>query len=619
MFAEMNAHCLILMNDRVAVRKKKKKKKSKSKKEKRRSHRAKGEGADGDVDVEGGRRSAVFQSLFPPSMMVSHKGINKKPFETSISRDDLAKIGYKDDEEPSLIGYSHSDEKVEGGNDIDPNDDLPPSGASRWNPAALVTAAQSKLSHGKIDQQGFYTNVKGRAGSAKERVQSLVRKGQDKMPNDFNLQSIGKSRKKKKKKYASLNRCDSIDWGDEGSALSQYVSDDGVQASKENGGIEMHNYSYEVNEANQNYIMSEGRVRRLMWQRDKRRIGILLIAAVLFFSVCLGLYLSGGKSKSSSPSPSTLPNAGIGRNDPPPRPVTQPPVHPIDGFDESSLHAITVTDVEYIVNQITPDSSAFGNPHSPQAKALEWCKNDMEIYRVEVASRVAQRYILATLYYSTNGTGWLTNRNWGNGHECEWYGVGCEAGENNVVSVTYLDLNSNHLDGSIPPEVGYISTLEQSESFLWRMHLICDCFNTCSNTLVVHLWGNKLVGSIPNTFSQLAKLHTLYLDDNRLDGEMDDTFNTMKSLKHLDLSENRIRGHVPHGLGGLTNLRDLRLSDNLLTGTFPISLISLSNLQTLLLNSNAISGTLPSLVGEMRSLVTIRCELHMGGILFCSL
>ncbi len=122
----------------------------------------------------------------------------------------------------------------------------------------------------------------------------------------------------------------------------------------------------------------------------------------------------------------------------------------------------------------------------------------------------------------------------------------------------------------------------------------------------VHLWGNKLFGSIPNTLSRLVNLHTIYLNNNYLAGEMGDTFDTLKNLKHLDLSSNRLRGHIPHGIGSLTNLRDLRLSNNLLTSTFPMSLISLSNLQTLLLDSNSISGSLPSLVGEMKSLVTIR-------------
>jgi len=548
-----------------AVRKKKKKKK-KSKKEKRKKQYNKSE--DDEEDVDRTRRSAVFQSLFPPSMM--KRGSIRKTFTSTFSEKDLVTGG---------------NNGVGNESDIDPNDDLP----TRWNPASLVTAAQSKLPHGKIDRQGFYKNMKGHTDTAYGKVQTLVKGKQDEIPNDFNLQSIGKPLKKKK--YEPLHRDDSIVWGDE-SIISSSMPDrevGSVEADRESVGIEMvddSSYS-ELNEASKNYLMNGRNVEKRMWRRDRRRLGIILSVAIIFFSICLGLYLSGHRNanQSSSPPPSsTQPNDDeIIRSEPPLRPLPIKPMTPTDGFDSSGLHTINLNDLQYIVNKITPDAAILNDPHTPQSKALEWAKNDMAIYNVEVVSRVAQRYALATLYYSTNGTGWQTNANWGHGHECEWYGVGCESGENNIVSVTYLDLNSNHLDGTIPEEIGYIAMLEQ-----------------------IHLWGNNLVGSIPSTLSQLINLNTLYLDQNHLDGDMGDTFNSLRNLKHLDLSGNRLRGHIPHGLGSLTNLRDLRLSNNFLTSTFPASLISLSNLQTLLLDSNAISGSLPFLVGEMRSLVTIR-------------
>lgn len=142
---EDELHCSV--NSHLAVRKKKKKKK-KSKKKEKRKNQSKGSSGDDEEDVEVTRRSSVFQTLFPSSMMVSH-GANKGFRRTSITEEDLAKIGY----------------------DVDPNEDLP----TRWDPASLVTAAQSKISHGKIDKNGFYNNVKGRAGTAYGKVQTLVK------------------------------------------------------------------------------------------------------------------------------------------------------------------------------------------------------------------------------------------------------------------------------------------------------------------------------------------------------------------------------------------------------------------------------------------------------------
>ncbi|KAL3800602.1 hypothetical protein ACHAW5_001070 [Stephanodiscus triporus] len=593
-----------------AVRPKKKKKK-KSKKEKRKGQMT---FEDDEENADASRRSAVFKSFIPPSMMISHGGV-RKSFKSAITKDDLAAIGYGDTVKET---------------DIDPNDDLP----IYWNPAALVTASQSRLSDGRIDKHGFYTNMKVRAGSAYGKVQTLVKGNQDQIDNNFNLHSIGKSQKKT---YTPLGKLDdSIVWGDDetvtdrkGGGAGAGREGGGARGDREADGIEMSDTRAahkadvievvddcsfsELDEVNSNYLINEKLIKKLMWQRDKRRLGIISTVALAIFCIWLGLYLGLAVRSSSHSQSSTVPgDDGIDRSPPPSRPRPPAPIEPIHGFDNgSSSHPITATELRYIVNQITTDPSVLSNPHTPQAKAFEWCKNDIKIYSVDITSRVANRYALATLYYSTNGTKWATNKVktvqfimilsaitqpqtsltltvislqfWGNGHECEWYGVGCESGDNNTVSVTYLDLNNNNLVGTIPPEIGWIYTLEQ-----------------------IHLWGNNLVGSIPNTLSQLGNLHTLYLNANYLSGEMGDAFNKLQKLKHLDLSNNRLRGHIPHGLGSLSDLRDLRLSNNLLTSAFPMSLISLSNLETLLLDSNSISGSLPSLVGRMKSLVTIR-------------
>jgi len=590
-----------------AVRKRKKKRKKSKKGRRRKSNASSSQlSIENESQVDGKRRSAVFTSLFPTDKLVHHS--IKKPFETSINADDLKKIGYKDDPNETLSGYR--DEYADKDYDFDdPNDDLPhspgrgrttggrPSKLSSWNPANLVTAAQSKLSDSKVDSNGFYSNIKVlMSGGTHE----------EEIPVDYNLHNIGKpdsnkKKKRKKKEYTNANewRRSSIDWGDEGGSVLTGLSD--LRRSKESttyhdkvedyiGDVEMEandDCSFDdLNEINETYIMNEKLVQRLIWQKTRRRIVIFACVVVVFFSVCIGIYVSD-KDESSNTTlapPILITNdESIDRNEPPPRPNVPPPIEPVWGKDEAKPHTMDLTDLQYIINTITPDQSVFKSSHTPQSKALEWSKNDMKIYNVGVKSRVAQRYVLATLYYATNGTAWKTNTNWGDGHECEWHGVGCENGENDAVSVTYLDLNSNHLVGSIPQEIGYINSLEQ-----------------------IHLWGNNLASSIPSTISKLGKLHTLYLDKNYLSGELSDVFDQLKSLKHLDVSENRFRGHIPHGLGSLTNLRDLRLSNNLLTGTLPVSLISLSNLQTLLLDSNSLSGSLPNLLGEMKSLITIR-------------
>ncbi|KAL7465333.1 hypothetical protein ACHAXS_005660 [Conticribra weissflogii] len=204
-------------------------------------------------------------------------------------------------------------------------------------------------------------------------------------------------------------------------------------------------------------------------------------------------------------------------------------------------------------------------------------------YNVEVAARVAQRYVLATLYYSTKGDSWSNSTGWLSGHECFWSGIACETKTDGFPSITYLDLSSNGLDGKLISELGYLTSLTQ-----------------------LHLWGNKgLHGTIPETFGRLVNLHTLYLDKNSLEGGIGFIV-SLKNLKHLDLSENKLRGQLPHSLGGISTLYDLRLSQNHFSGALPFSMIQLTNLQTLLLDNNAFGGSLPSVVGSLKNIVSLR-------------
>jgi hypothetical protein len=401
-------HVVGLLN--VAVRPTKKKKK-KSKKEKRNSQRT---FKDEQEDADASRRSAVFKSFIPPSMMISHGGA-RKSFTSSITKDDLAAIGYGD---------------VTRETGLDPNDDLPTfaSGKSNlWNPASLVNAAKSKLSDGKIDKHGFYKNMKGHADSAYGKVETLLKGKQDQINNDFNLHTIGKSR------YSHLQKCDSIVWADDGMTgreTGDAVADHeggGVGADHEADWIELADARADshcdditmeddcsfaqLNETNATYLMNEKLIKKLMWQRDRRRLGLCSIAAVAIFCIWLSLFLGLANTSSSHPHPSLSSDDGIDRSAPPPRPLPPAPIEPIDGFnDGSSSHSITATELRHIVNQLTPDPSILSNPHTPQAKAFEWCKNDIKIYSVDITSRVVQRYALATLYYSTNGTQWSTRK-----------------------------------------------------------------------------------------------------------------------------------------------------------------------------------------------------------------
>jgi hypothetical protein len=98
---------------------------------------------------------------------------------------------------------------------------------------------------------------------------------------------------------------------------------------------------------------------------------------------------------------------------------------------------------------------------SPQYSALKWLEGNTYLNEYPEWKRI-QRYILAILYYSTNGDSWQQNDKWmSDEDECLWaldtsdetnYPV-C----NNKTESQSLILKANNLDGMIPLELGGLS------------------------------------------------------------------------------------------------------------------------------------------------------------------
>ena len=132
------------------------------------------------------------------------------------------------------------------------------------------------------------------------------------------------------------------------------------------------------------------------------------------------------------------------------------------------------------------------------------------------------RAVLVKLHGATGGAGWGNSATWPSDRPVrEWYGVVNDASGR----VTGLFLHRNQLTGTIPPELGTLSSLE------W-----------------LSLYQNQLTGEIPAELGNLT------------------------NLVHLRLYGNQLTGDIPAVLGRLTNLTALHLSGNRLTGCVPASL-----------------------------------------------
>ena len=79
-----------------------------------------------------------------------------------------------------------------------------------------------------------------------------------------------------------------------------------------------------------------------------------------------------------------------------------------------------------LLSQVTPVNQ-LENRFTPQGKAFEFLKTDPYLEN-PCGKEVAQRYGLATMFYSTDGEKWTNKDGWlESKNECEWSGVICDS------------------------------------------------------------------------------------------------------------------------------------------------------------------------------------------------
>ena len=215
---------------------------------------------------------------------------------------------------------------------------------------------------------------------------------------------------------------------------------------------------------------------------------------------------------------------------------------------------------------------------------------------------------LVVLYNTTDGPNWQDNTDWLAEPVAQWHGV--EVTEDRV---TGLDLNSNQLTGSIPPELGNLANLRalNLNSNQLTGSIPPELGNLANLEILIlgrFLEGNKLTGSIPLELGNLARLKELKLSNNQLTGSIPPELGNLANLVHLLLDGNQLTGSIPPELGNLTNLTWLRLTFNRLTGSIPLELGNLASLKFLQLFNNQLTGSIPPELGNLTTLT----ELDLG-------
>ncbi|EOY13460.1 Leucine-rich repeat transmembrane protein kinase [Theobroma cacao] len=181
--------------------------------------------------------------------------------------------------------------------------------------------------------------------------------------------------------------------------------------------------------------------------------------------------------------------------------------------------------------------------------------------------------------------------------------IPAEWGSMQLVNISLL---GNRLSGSIPKELGNITTLTSiSAEFNQLSGALPQELGKLPKIQRMLLSSNNFTGDIPETFAKLTTLKDFRISDNHFTGKIPDFIQNWTKLEKLAIQASGLIGPISSSIGALEKLTDLRISDlNGSDATFP-PLSSMQKMKILILRSCNLIGQLPEYLGDMTTLKTL--------------
>ncbi|KAL6278176.1 hypothetical protein ACE6H2_021777 [Prunus campanulata] len=175
----------------------------------------------------------------------------------------------------------------------------------------------------------------------------------------------------------------------------------------------------------------------------------------------------------------------------------------------------------------------------------------------------------------------------------------------NLVNLVHLQLEFNHLNGSIPSSIFSSPLLKElllsHNQFSGQLH---EFHNVSSNLITLDLSFNNLEGPIPVSILSFRGLYTLYLSSNNFTRFPFNGPQQLRNLSTIDLSHNSLlvlyNGSISSS-SSFPQIQDMNLASNKLR-TFPNFLRNHIYLERLDLSENQIQGMVPNWIWGISSL-----------------
>ena len=133
-------------------------------------------------------------------------------------------------------------------------------------------------------------------------------------------------------------------------------------------------------------------------------------------------------------------------------------------------------------------------------------------------------------------------------------------------------------------------------------------FENLDKLTFIDLDGNAFNSTIPSVFGRLPSLEFLYLSDSFLSGDLSYMSGMSSIREHWVDTNPGLKGPIFDFIGDLTTLESWSMTFNSVTGTLPTSLGNLVNMKQMWLYSNQLTGAIPTELGNLRDMRILQVE-----------